>query len=166
MDEARDSRFPAWRKLDVKNWNRANLWPGALTIMPMRFTLILIVFFISFIFIGVIFSCDLPKSGKPIAPWRLAVKSCIFTVTLRLIFAILGVQVTISEDKKADYRKWLGPEGNSPKATRSGKFSTYIMNHSGFLDMCLFNVVTNGNVCGVSADQYQKMWGVNFACQL
>lgn len=36
QDEARDSRFPAWRRNDVKNWSKLKLYPAALTIMPAK----------------------------------------------------------------------------------------------------------------------------------
>lgn len=36
VDEARDSRFPALRRNDVKNWSRLKLMPVALTLMPTK----------------------------------------------------------------------------------------------------------------------------------
>ena len=35
-DEARDSKFPLWRRHDTHNWNRRKLYLGAVTFMPIR----------------------------------------------------------------------------------------------------------------------------------
>ena len=65
QNEARDSLFPAWRRDDVKKWSRLSFYPGAVTILPLRFfcfVLILLVFYpvTRLIFIGVDISKKVP----------------------------------------------------------------------------------------------------------
>ena len=35
-NEARDGRYPAFRRLDVAKWRRWKFYPGALTLLPLR----------------------------------------------------------------------------------------------------------------------------------
>ena len=37
-DEERDSRFPAWRRHGLDRMTRLRLYPGAITIMPLKWT--------------------------------------------------------------------------------------------------------------------------------
>lgn len=42
-NEKRDQQYPAFRRQDVKRWRRWKFYPGALTIMPLRLILLLII---------------------------------------------------------------------------------------------------------------------------
>jgi hypothetical protein len=41
-NEERDSKFPAYRRLDVKNWNKCKFYPGAMFTMPARLMILII----------------------------------------------------------------------------------------------------------------------------
>lgn len=42
IDEERDSKYPAFRRVDAKNWSRWKFYPGAMLLMPTRFILLTI----------------------------------------------------------------------------------------------------------------------------
>ena len=42
IDEKRDSLFPAWRREDIHKWSRLRFYPGAVTILPLRFLCLLL----------------------------------------------------------------------------------------------------------------------------
>jgi hypothetical protein len=35
-DDARDSHFPAWSRIDVHRWNKMKMYPFAMTILPFK----------------------------------------------------------------------------------------------------------------------------------
>jgi len=39
LDEERDKLFPAFRRNDVKKWNRWKFYPMGMTLLPMRWTI-------------------------------------------------------------------------------------------------------------------------------
>jgi hypothetical protein len=43
VNEARDSRYPAFRRLDVGRWRRWKFYPGAITVLPIRIIMIVII---------------------------------------------------------------------------------------------------------------------------
>lgn len=51
VDESRDSQFPAYRRLDVKNWSKWKFYPGAVTVMLIRFLLSFVCIFLLFLFV-------------------------------------------------------------------------------------------------------------------
>ena len=55
VDEARDSLFPSWRRLDAKYWSKLQLYPAAITIMPLKIYLYVALLSITAIGFGLIF---------------------------------------------------------------------------------------------------------------
>lgn len=51
VDEDRDAPYPAYRRLDVKNWRRWKFYPGAALILPLRLLLAFITLFLVYFFI-------------------------------------------------------------------------------------------------------------------
>jgi hypothetical protein len=51
VDEARDSKYPAYRRYDVKNWAKWKFYPGAVTVLPIRYFLSLFSVFFTFFLI-------------------------------------------------------------------------------------------------------------------
>jgi hypothetical protein len=41
-NEARDTKFPAYRRLDAKNWNKCKFYPGAMFSMPARLIILIL----------------------------------------------------------------------------------------------------------------------------
>lgn len=50
-DEKRDSQYPSFRRLDLKNWNALRFYIGAVTVMPIRFCIALGVIFSLFVLV-------------------------------------------------------------------------------------------------------------------
>lgn len=70
IDEARDSKYPAFRRYDAHKWARWKFYPGAMTLLPLRmflaFSNLLMCWVIALIFtIG-----SNIDNGKPLARWR------------------------------------------------------------------------------------------------
>jgi hypothetical protein len=42
-NEARDEKFPAWRRRDAQNFTRAKLYPGAMTVLFIRTLIVVII---------------------------------------------------------------------------------------------------------------------------
>ena len=42
VDEDRDSQFPAFRRVDVKNWSKLKFYPGAMLTMPSRLAFLIL----------------------------------------------------------------------------------------------------------------------------
>lgn len=47
--EERDSLYPAYRRLDVKNWSKWKFYPGAALVLPLRFLLAILTLFLVYI---------------------------------------------------------------------------------------------------------------------
>lgn len=47
-DEKRDSRYPAFRRMDVKKWDKLKFYIGAVTVMPFRVIFALVIIFVTF----------------------------------------------------------------------------------------------------------------------
>ena len=50
VDEARDSQYPAYRRLDVKKWQKWKFYFGAMTFMPIR--VVLTVSYLALLYLG------------------------------------------------------------------------------------------------------------------
>jgi hypothetical protein len=48
-NEARDARYPAFRRFDAVKWRRWKFYPGALTLLPLRVILAVLIGLICFI---------------------------------------------------------------------------------------------------------------------
>lgn len=69
QDEVRDSKFPAWRRNDSKNWSRWKFYPVAVTLMPLRvlgwfMSMVFMTFFSKIILWGVDLSKPIPLSRR------------------------------------------------------------------------------------------------------
>ena len=51
VNEARDSQYPAYRRLDVKNWARWKFWFGAMTWMQIRFLIPVLILILQYIYV-------------------------------------------------------------------------------------------------------------------
>ena len=68
VDEARDSQYPAFRRLDAPKWRKWKFYPGAITILPLRFvvgfgSVILLCIIIRILTICLTIDEDTPLSG-------------------------------------------------------------------------------------------------------
>ena len=51
INEERDSQYPAYRRLDVKNWARWKFWFGAMTWMQIRLIMPMLILFLQYIYV-------------------------------------------------------------------------------------------------------------------
>ena len=108
IDEKRDSLFPAWRREDTHKWSRLRFYPGAVTILPLRFLCLLLLAMITYpvvrlIFIGVDITKKVPDSRR-----RLQQAWYAF-VAQRFLDIFFIVTVDRKTNKNFDYSYYLGP---------------------------------------------------------
>ena len=105
IDEARDSRFPAWRRNDVKNWSRLRLYPGALTFMPLKvFSFVLTNVFVAIANKVILIGVDL---DKPVPIRQRKLTKIVFYLGgwfMSLTTFCFPVRKTVN----LDYTYWLG----------------------------------------------------------
>lgn len=51
VDETRDSQYPAFRRLDAKNWRKWHFYLGAITLMPIRLIISVIPLIVLYIYV-------------------------------------------------------------------------------------------------------------------
>ena len=68
VDEARDSKFPAFRRWDVKLWSRARLYLAS-PLLPFRFFSAIFQVIIHLTVTKIVVSIGSRKHGEPLAPW-------------------------------------------------------------------------------------------------
>lgn len=161
VDEARDSKFPAWRRHDVHNWTRGKLFLGAITIMPIRF----------FSMAGVIISLTVQMKimavfmgpvvpGKPVT----GLKSWLIKQTFgyHCWFSCLLMGVSLRQERPTDtnYEKWLGP-----KYDKSGSASTIVAPHTGFVDIVLLLNMLKGNLSFAAMDSLENAPAMGLLCK-
>ena len=109
IDEARDSNFPAWRRLDTTKWSRLRFYPGAITILPLRlFSMILLAIvtypLIRIIYFGVDLTKKIPENRQRfLQTWYVWVAQ-----------RFLDIFLIVTKDRKSnanfDYSYYLGPD--------------------------------------------------------
>jgi hypothetical protein len=90
QDEVRDSKFPAWRRNDSKNWSRWKLYPVALTLMPIKvlgwiMSMIFMASFSKIVLWGVDINKPIPMSRR----WISKLTFYVFCTTQCLIMGII-----------------------------------------------------------------------------
>ena len=107
-DEARDNKYPAYRRYDAKNWSRWQFYPGALLTMPTRILLLFIIIF-NIIFWIFILSFGHDYSKGPMK--KGCRKSCIkfFYICTTTFYAFLTGMFSSKKSIDFDYSYYLGP---------------------------------------------------------
>jgi hypothetical protein len=93
VDEKRDGKFPAWRRHDVKNWNRRELMLGAVTIMPVR--VFLIIFSVISLCIFTTFITFICGQQDSLNGWKGTILRGAFTVHATVICFLMGFKITV-----------------------------------------------------------------------
>ena len=141
-------------------WTRAKLYPGALTIMIPR----LIAFASTLVGLWII--CQVITIGtsvnaeEPLIGWRQKYK--LKAITWYCWFAILcvglKVRVTDVDSKEISYKEYLGENYERDfKITKSGRCSTYVLNHSGPMDIFTLQTALKGDISFVGAEFVRNM---------
>ena len=130
-NEVRDEAYPLCRRLDVKNWSRWKLYPGAMLFMPTRFILLLSTFLTMVIIVRILCLFHNFEKG-PITGIRKAIIKRIMHYLSIVILIVCGLRY----EKKHidfDYSKYLGPDYKTEKR-KSIHTSTIVCNHVSWLD--------------------------------
>jgi hypothetical protein len=70
IDEARDSKYPAFRRNDAKKWRRWKFYPGAMTFFVFRLFLAIFNLLLCYLLTKIICAGANIESGKPITGCR------------------------------------------------------------------------------------------------
>lgn len=93
VDEARDSEYPAYRRLDAPQWSRWKFYLGAMTWMPMRMIGIVVIIFNQYLLVKIVtIGLDL-SDGLPIKGWRESVLRSSFRFACTLLHLNCGMIV-------------------------------------------------------------------------
>ena len=128
------SKFPHFRRLDVQNWARWKLWPGALTMMWPRFILASI---FGVILWGIAALLLIGQDGdRPVQGSR---RGCmrfwyVLFVWLQGVLCWFCCYSYVYE-KDVDYSEWLGPSVGLKSADVKDRASMIVSNHTGFLEV-------------------------------
>lgn len=136
IDEARDSKYPAFRRYDTFWYSRWWLYPTC-HLMLAKF---LFVFFC--IFLCVVTSNTLAIGLGPndaVRGIRYFLIRCIFWCTSRVVIAGMGTYWQSTERPEVDYKPYLGPDW-VPDYDKD-RTATVVCNHSAFADSMLHGMV-------------------------
>mmetsp|Transcript_11024 Transcript_11024/g.18428 ORF Transcript_11024/g.18428 Transcript_11024/m.18428 type:complete len:272 (+) Transcript_11024:24-839(+) len=131
VDEDRDSKFPAFRRLDAKKWSRWKFYPGALLTMPSRLIL-LILSGIVLALISVLLTLGHDFKKGPTKGCRKASVGFFYT-TMAWIFCFICGLFTRKEKVDFDYSYYLGKDYKEGYRDVK-KTSTIICNHVSWID--------------------------------
>lgn len=155
VDEARDSLFPAFRRLDVKTWSRQKwrFYPGAMTLMPARALISLGSFalcclILHFVMIG-------HDSKKPTTGLREKLRKTLFWFWNSIIPMAAFMSVKY-QTIHYDYSYYLG-EGYEQTQKLPKKASTVVSNHQSWMDNMIL-VSSPLSVAFAAKTETQKVW--------
>lgn len=135
MDEKRDSKYPAFRRLDATKWRKWKFYIGAITILPLRLILTLFLLICCYLSARILSIGHNYAANKPMGRYRYALLTCIF----QTLCAALMMSLTMRSSKKKieyDYSEYLGADYKEhmvlPKYV-----STILVNHSTWIDITI-----------------------------
>ena len=106
VDEERDSCFPAFRRPEAKNWNKAAFYPMAVTTVPARIWIAIMVCPGTATFSNIVL---FGYKQRPILGWRKPLLDVHYQAMQYILFVIHFMRVSHIVDKDFDYTEWLGP---------------------------------------------------------
>jgi hypothetical protein len=134
IDEARDSKYPPFRRLDAQFLKKWKFYLGAITIMPIRFIICILTIVTSYIFVKLI-SIGHNIETEPLKGCRKTFIGFIYKAVAATLAFFGGLRYS-KVIKDYDYTTYLGP--NYKETTKEPKFiSTYISNHTSWLDIMI-----------------------------
>ena len=132
VDEARDSKYPAFRRYDTFWYSRLWLYPTC-HLMLFKFILCFTAIFMCALF-GNIISLGL-KPNDPVTGIRYAGMRLACYLTARIVVAGMGCYWITLVRPKVDYSEYLGPDWK-PDYEKKGT-ATVISTHSSFADTAM-----------------------------
>lgn len=130
FDEKRDGKYPAFRRIDAKNWAKWKFYPGAVFMFLTRIILLTILGGGLCVFISVLtFGHDFRKLG-PLKNGKIKriIHAMYKYVCIGYIF-VCGVSTDIKRHDNVKYTKYLGPNYSEGEYA-----STIVCNHVSWLD--------------------------------
>lgn len=151
IDEARDSKYPAFRRNDAKNWRRWKFYPGAMTFFVFRLFLAIFNLLLCYILTKIICAGANIESGRPITGCRCKAIRYLYLVQARIEMLAFGYRFK-TRKLDFDYSEYLGPDYKETMKLPK-KISTIVSNHSSWFDPLLLN---NIFACGFVAKREVK----------
>jgi hypothetical protein len=108
-DEARDIRYPAFRRWDAKNWARWKFYPGAVTIMPLRLILMILIGLICYLSVRIVTIGYKFDESRIMTGCRAKTVKALTNFFSSLLLAACCMRYTINK-VDFDYTEYLGPE--------------------------------------------------------
>jgi len=133
IDEARDSRYPSFRRYDAVMWKRWKFYPGAITFMFPRLLLVLLNLGLSWILTLIItigFDMDQPLTG-----WRNSIIKPLYWFQAKLEGKFFAYRTNFRK-MDFDYSYYLGKDYKETQQLPK-RVSTYVSNHSSWFDPLL-----------------------------
>jgi len=140
-DEDRDSKYPAYRRYDTKNWNYLYLYLGAITLMPVRAFLGLLLTVVVFVHACFTALTTFHRFPSPHNWWGKLNVSLGSFMQSNVLPLIVGCHVTVISPQ-IDYSFWLGKD-YKPKMMEVKNPSMVVSNHTSWLDPYMVSRVIN-----------------------
>jgi len=165
IDEARDAKFPQWRRNDAKFWTRPYLYLGASTIMIPRIIFFTLVFVGTMIISRIIFIGKTIKKGDSVQGPRKTVTNYFYTLCSLICLLTLGIVPVTDRIHSVDYSKYIG-KGIPPQQPKTGKHGTIVSNHMGFFDILLLTYVYRGDIGFAATAKFGTFPVLGFMCKI
>ena len=137
VDEKRDSQFPAFRRTDVKWFNR----PWLYLTCPFSLFKVLLAFVALFICMIIcnVLSIGYNPMQQDLARWKYKIVRVTHFCTARIVMFCACTCLWYEEEKpKVCYKKWLGPDW---KPDYEGQYvGAIVTNHQSFLDCAIHSM--------------------------
>ena len=144
INEERDACFPAFRRLDVKHWNKWKHYPLAVTLFPAKLWFIWLCTFLSWAEARI---CLLGYKQRPILGWRKWVIDAHCKAINHILHILIQAWVTKIDIDDFDYTEWLGP-GYKETQVLPSKVATHIgAPHVSSFDDTLQQFIENHAFC-------------------
>ena len=106
-NEKRDQQYPAFRRQDVHRWRRWKFYPGALTIMPLRLILMVVIGIFAYLSVRIVTVCHNFEKA-PLMGCRARVVRGLTGFYARMLLMASCMRYTVKK-VEFDYTQYLGP---------------------------------------------------------
>jgi hypothetical protein len=131
QNQERDQKYPMFRRYDLKNWTRINLYPPAVLLMFPRLVFFALPTYVMIMVFGGLLNLGADPS-KEYPAWRrfgYRMLSGAFSFGMQSVIGCHFTRDHVSPDR-VDYSEYLGPNWKNELKERKKPAPTIIMNHS------------------------------------